>query len=228
MGRAIAGVTSMAADKILAELGKQFAARTGIAVAFESLGGVVAARRVRDGLATDIVALASDVVRAMETEGVVRAGSRVDYARSGISLAVPTGAAHPTIATEADVRAAMMAARCVGYSTGPSGVYIKTVWERWGVAIRSAEAPPAVPVAALLARGDADLGLQQLSELLGQPGIDIVGPLPDPIQKITVFSAGIAKASTDPDAAAAFLQFLASEDAFATIERFGMAPVGKS
>ena len=122
---------------------------------------------------------------------------------------------------------AMLAAKCVGYSTGPSGVYIQTVWKRWGVAPRSVEAPPAVPVASLLARGDADLGLQQLSELMGQPGIDIVGPLPEPIQKITVFSAAVSTTSLDPEAAMAFLRFLGSSDAHATIEKFGMTPFGK-
>ena len=227
MDKTVTGVTSMAADKILGALGQEFAARNGTGVTFAMMGGVVAARRVREGLVTDIVALASDVVHAMEIEGYVVPGTRVDYARSGIALAVPVGAPRPDISTEDAVRAAMLAAKCVGYSTGPSGVYIQTVWKRWGVAPRSVEAPPAVPVASLLARGDADLGLQQLSELMGQPGIDIVGPLPEPIQKITVFSAAVSTTSLDPEAAMAFLRFLGSSDAHATIEKFGMTPFGK-
>src|SRR5579863_1073468 len=191
MGGTIHGVTSMAARRILDDLCAAFAEAGGSRVAFTAMGGVEAARRVKEGLAVDLVALAANAIDALEAGGILRRGSRVDYARSGIALAIPSGATRPAVATAGDVRAAMLAAPRVAYSTGPSGAYLLSLWERWGVgremAGRAVQAPAGVPVAALLARGEADLGVQQYSELLEQPGIEILGPLPDSIQQITVF-----------------------------------------
>ena len=122
----------------------------------------------------------------------------------------------------------MLEARRICYSTGPSGDHLKALCEKWGVADsvlgRALVAPPGVPVASLVARGDADLGFQQLSELMGQPGIEIVGPLPPEIQSVTVFSAGVSSKSAEHEAARALVAYLASAETGDTKRRYGMEP----
>jgi molybdate transport system substrate-binding protein len=145
-----------------------------------------------------------------------------------MGIAVQTGHLHPDVESEAALRAAVLAAATIGYSTGPSGKYLVSLFERWGIsqqiAARIVQAPPGVPVAALVARGDVALGFQQLSELLGVPGIDVLGPLPAEIQHVTVFAAAVSTHCTEPDAARALLDFLASADAAACKQRHGMEP----
>ena len=114
------------------------------------------------------------------------------------------------------------------YSTGPSGDHLKALCEKWdfadSVLARALVAPPGVPVASLVAKGDADLGFQQLSELISQPAIEVVGPLPPEIQAVTVFSAGVSVKSSDPEGARAFVAFLASAETAPTKQRHGMEP----
>ena len=122
----------------------------------------------------------------------------------------------------------MIEARRLCYSTGPSGDHLKALCEKWGLAdsvlARALKAPPGVPVATLVAQGDADLGIQQLSELIGQPGIEVVGPLPPEIQAVTVFSAGVSMTSAEREAAHALVSYLASAETHAAIRRHGMEP----
>ena len=119
----------------------------------------------------------------------------------------------------------MLDAQKICYSTGPSGDHLKALCEKWGVPPeRVLIAPPGVPVATLVANGDADLGFQQLSELIGQPGIEVVGPLPPEIQAVTVFSAGISTMSPDPEGARAFVAYLASVETDGAKRRHGMEP----
>ncbi len=122
----------------------------------------------------------------------------------------------------------MLAARKVGYSTGPSGVYLARLFERWGIAetiaARLVQAPPGMPVGTLIGRGEVELGFQQMSELVGLPDIDIVGPLPPDVQLITVFSAATCRGSTRPDAVKAFFAFLAQPEADAARRRHGLEP----
>ena len=119
----------------------------------------------------------------------------------------------------------MLDAQKICYSTGPSGDHLKALCEQWGVpSVRVLVAPPGVPVATLVATGDADLGFQQLSELIGQPGIEVVGPLPPEIQAVTVFSAGISTISADPEGARAFVAYLASSKTGDAKRRHGMEP----
>ena len=122
----------------------------------------------------------------------------------------------------------MLNARRICYSTGPSGDHLKALCEKWGLAdsvlARALVAPPGVPVASLVANGDADLGFQQLSELIGQPAIEVVGPLPPEIQAVTVFSAGVSVKSSDPEAARALVAFLASAETGPVKRRHGMEP----
>ena len=172
----------MATRQLLAALTRSWQDRSGQAVAIESVGGVDAAKRVQAGEAFDLVVLASDAIDKLMATGCLEPGSRVDLVRSGTSVAVPAGAAWPDISHEDAVRAAVLAAPTLGYSTGPSGVALAKLFERWGIAEqvqpRIVTPPPGTPVGALIARGEVALGFQQLSELIHVPGIDIVGPLP--------------------------------------------------
>lgn len=217
----ITGISSMATRALLAEL----TAAYDRPVAIESVGGVDAAKRVQASEAFDFVVLASDAIDKLLAAGHV-VGSKVDLAHSGVALAVKTGAVRPDIATQDAVRRAVLAAPTLGYSTGPSGVQLARLFERWDIAeqiaARIVTAPPGVPVGALVARGDVALGFQQLSELMHLDGIDVIGPLPPAIQITTTFSAGVCATSTQPDAARALLAYLASPEAAPIKQRHGM------
>jgi molybdate transport system substrate-binding protein len=228
MSGRLVGLSSMATRYILADLARDYEAREGTHVEVRSMGGVEAAKLVRAGEATDVVVLASKVMGALEAEGHLVKGSVSDFARSEIGIAVPAGSALPSIESEPAVRQAMLDARRICYSTGPSGDHLKALCEKWGLADsvlgRALVAPPGAPVASLVANGDADLGFQQLSELIGQPGVEVVGPLPPEIQAVTVFSAGVASKSSDPEAARALVAFMASAETAETKRRYGMEP----
>jgi molybdate transport system substrate-binding protein len=218
----------MATRHILAELARDYEQRNRVTVEIRSMGGIEAAKLARAGERTDIVALASKVMRELEAEGHVVRGSVTGFARSEIGLAVRAGAPRPSIVSEDAMRQAMAKAGRVGYSTGPSGDHFLALCAKWGlgdsVAARALKAPPGVPVATLVASGEADLGVQQLSELIGQPGIDVVGPLPPEIQAVTVFSAGVSTTSAEPEAALAFVTYLASVATETAKRRHGMEP----
>ena len=228
MNRPLTGLSSMATRHILAELARDYEAQTGSKVDIRSMGGVEAAKLARAGERVDLIALASKVTRELEAEGHIISGSIMEFARSEIGLAVPAEARRPSLADGNAVRQAMIEAKRVGYSTGPSGDHFLALCDKWGlsntVAARALKAPPGVPVTTLVASGEADLGVQQLSELIGQPGIEVVGPLPPDIQAVTVFSAGVSTTSADPEAARALVAYLASAVTAETKRRHGMEP----
>ncbi|MBW0169523.1 MAG: substrate-binding domain-containing protein [Hydrogenophaga sp.] len=222
----------MATRQVLADLGAAFEQRTGCRVAIESVGGVDAARRVAAGEAFDVVILASDAIDRLIAAGHLRAGSRVDLVRSGVAIAVRAGAPVPDVSSEAALQQAVRNARSISYSTGPSGVALAQLFERWGMADevrgRTVKAPPGVPVGTLVARGDVALGFQQLSELIHVEGITLVGGMPAGVEILTVFSAGlpVGLAEGSPQAARVrdLLNFMTSPDAEAAKRRQGMDP----
>jgi molybdate transport system substrate-binding protein len=220
-------VSSMATRELLAALAGQYQRESGIVVLAEAAGGVEVARRISAGEAADVVVLASNAIDKLIAEGRI-IGSRVDLVRSGIAIAVQVGAPQPSIATEADVKAAVQAAPSLSYSTGPSGVYLEKLFERWGILDeirpRIVVPPPGVPVGSLVADGRAALGFQQLSELMNLKGIAVLGALPDSIQQMTVFSGAVCAASTQRSAAAALLDFFAAPCVAGTKQAFGMEP----
>ncbi len=225
-------ISSMATKKLLADLIEhyleQYRSVSAQAVVLEAVGGVDAAKRVTAGEAFDGVALAAKTIDELIASGRIVAGSRVDLVTSGVAVAVRAGAPQPGIGSEEAVKQAVLAARTVSYSTGPSGVHLANLFERWGIAQalqgRIVQAAPGVPVGSLVAQGEVELGFQQYSELMDVPGISVLGPLPDAIQIITTFSAGVAASSTQPDAVRALLAFLASPAVAAIKQRNGMQP----
>lgn len=221
-------VSSMATRQLLADLAARFEQGSPLRVATESVGGVDAAKRVRAGEAFDAVVLAANVIDELSAEGHVVAGSRADVVRSGVAVAVRAGAPRPDVGSEDAVRNAVLAARTLGVSTGPSGVALAKLFARWGIADRIAsrlvQAPPGVAVGTLVAQGQVELGFQQLSELMGLPGITVVGPLPPAIQITTVFSAGLAATSEQPEAVRKLLSYFVSPATADIKQRNGMEP----
>lgn len=227
MSERITGISSMATRQVLAELARAFEQRGGCEVAIESVGGVDAARRVQAGEPFDVVILASDAIDRLIAAGHV-VGARVDLVRSPVAIAVRKGTPRPDVTSEEAVRRAVLAARHISYSTGPSGLHLARLFERWGIAQqikpRIVQAPPGVPVGSLVARGDVELGFQQLSELMHLEGIDVLGTLPEGIQYITVFSAGVCAGSRQAATVRAMLEFMTSREADEVMRRHGMEP----
>jgi molybdate transport system substrate-binding protein len=218
----------MATKQILSDLAAKYQAASGQAVKVESVGGVDAAKRVQTGEAFDIVILARNAMDALYSTSKLVDGSLRDLVVSGVGVAVQSGTQHPNISSEAAVKQAVLAAPTLGYSTGPSGVQLAKLFERWGIAEvvkpRIVQAPPGIPVAALIAKGEVALGFQQLSELLTVNGVALVGMLPKEIAIITTFSGAVAATCAQPEAALALLRFMASPECAATIRRNGMDP----
>ena len=208
----------MATKALLADLTHAYQVETGVVVQIESVGGVDAAKRVQAGEVFDMVLLAADAIERLIASGHVQQGSRNDWVRSPVAVAVQAGTAHPDLSNEAALKATVLASPSLSYSTGPSGVYLEKLFERWGIAdqikTRIVVPPPGTPVGELVAKGQVALGFQQLSELISMPGIDVLGTLPEDVAFITTFSAGIAQIITNDTSRVAavqsFLQFLAS------------------
>lgn len=228
----ITGISSMATRQVLAEMTSSFTARSGHTVAIESVGGVDAAKRVQAGEALDVVILSSDAIDQLIVAGAIVPGSRLDLVRSGVAVAVRAGKELPDIASEEAVKRAVLAAKSISYSTGPSGVALAKLFARWGIAedikSRMVQASPGVPVGTLVASGEVELGFQQLSELLHVDGIAVVGPLPADIQITTIFSAGLpVRHNTDlarSKAVKSLLDYMVSPEGAASKRRQGMEP----
>ena len=168
------------------------------------------------GAGGDLAILTAEAIDDLISGGKVVAGGRVDLARSGIGVAVRKGAKRPDIASPEALKRALLAAKSVAHSkSGMSGIYFPTVLARLGIAdamkAKIVIPDPGTPIGEVVAKGEAEIGIQQISELLPVAGIEIVGPLPAALQKITTFSAGVLTAAKEPDAAAALLKFVAAE-----------------
>jgi molybdate transport system substrate-binding protein len=222
-------ISSKATQAVLADLTQTYQAQTGVLWQVEAVGGVDAARRVQAGEVFDAVILANDAIDRLIASGQLVAGSRADWVRSPVAVAVPQGAPRPDIGSAQALKAAVLAATKVAYSTGPSGVYLEKLFDQWGISAamqgRCVQAPPGVPVGALLARGEASLGFQQLSELMGVDGLVVAGPLPPAIQTLTIFAGGVCALSTAPVQASALLAYLGAPGTAAAKQRHGMEGV---
>lgn len=220
-------ISSMATREVLARLAAQYQADTGRQVRAEAAGGVDVAKRVQQGEVFDVVVLAANAIDKLIAAGRVLPG-RVDLVESGVAIAVRAGARRWPVDTEDEVRAAVLAARSLSYSTGPSGVYLEQLFARWGILDeirpRIVVPPPGTPVGTLVADGRVELGFQQLSELMNLPGIELLGSLPAAIQTLTVFSGGVCADAADPAAARALLDYLAAPQTADIKRRHGMEP----
>ena len=229
MTTTLKGISSMATRLLLNDLAAAYQRSAGVTVDVEAVGGVDAAKRVQAGELFDAVFLSADAIDKLIASGQVLPGSRVDLVRSGVAVAVREGAPHPDISSEDAVRQVVLTARSLSYSTGPSGVALAKLFERWGIAEqikdRIKTAPPGVPVGSLVAKGEVELGFQQLSELLPLAGITVLGPLPPAIQIMTTFSGGVCATSQQPDAVRAMLAAMNGPEAVSVKRRHGMEPV---
>jgi molybdate transport system substrate-binding protein len=185
--------------------------------------------RLERGEPADVLIMVGYALDDLIKQGKVTADSQIDLVKSPIGIAVKSGAPKPDISSADAVKRALLAAKSVAYSDSSSGVYVSTeMFQKLGIADAMKEKArkiPATPVAEIVARGEAEIGFQQISEMLPVPGVDIVGQLPDELQKITVYSAGIASVSKEPDAGKALIKYLASPQARDAIVKSGLQPI---
>jgi len=191
-------------------------------------GTVNIKKRMAAGEVFDVVFMARPEIDAFIQQGKMLPGSRVDLMKSGVGAAVKAGAPRPDISSPESLKKALLAAKSIGYSSGPSGMYMVKLFERMGIAeqvkpkLIQTVSPTRVGV--LVARGDAGIGFQQVSELIHESGIDFLGPLPAGVQEITVFSAALLNGVTQPDAAKALVKFFTGPEAATVIKKHGMEP----
>ncbi len=189
--------------------------------------------RLRRHEPVDVVIVADSVLRGFIKDGLIVADSYTSLARSAIGMAVREGAPKPDIATVDALIATLLRAHSVAYSASVSGEYLtEELLQRLGIADRVLPKCRRIEggerVGAVIARGEAEIGFQQMSELLPVPGIDHITPLPAEVQKVSVFSAGIAATTTDSTAARAVIKFLSSRDAAPAIKKSGLEPIVSS
>ena len=218
-------MASAAFKEAYLELVPGFERATGHAVTSLWVPSMQMMNRLKGGEVVDVVILSAAAIDELIKAGIV--SERFDLAKSGVGVAVKAGAPKPDISSGEAVKRAVLAAKGIAYSMGPSGIYLAGLFQRMGIAdrikhkVRQVQGEPAGAVAA---RGEAEIAFQQMSELLPVPGIELVGPLPPDIQQITVFSAGMHVAARSPDGARALVEFLTAPAAASVIRRKGMEP----
>lgn len=184
--------------------------------------------RLERGEPVDVVIMADTALDDLIQQGKVVAGSRVDLVRSVIGMAVKKGAPKPDISTVDALVRTLLAAKSIAYSASASGMYLSTeLFPRLGIADKIKDKSQRIVserVGTVVERGDAEIGFQQVSELLPIEGLDYVGPLPEGTQKVTVFSAGVAVGAKDPEGARALIKFLASPAVYPAIKKNGLEP----
>ena len=220
-------MSSAAIKPAYLELVPAFERASGHTIATRWIPGVDLLKRVKEGESSDLVIMQAKDIDALIAAGRIAAGSRVDLATSGVGIAVRSGAPRPDISSAAALKRALLAAKAVAFSTGPSGVYILELFERLGIAAEIKAKSVQIkgePSGAAVARGDAEIAFQQVSELLPVPGIDFIGPLPSEIQRITTFSAGVQKSAPEPAAAQTWINYLTSPTAAPALRKSGMEP----
>jgi molybdate transport system substrate-binding protein len=224
----VRALISGAVEHTHAALVPAFEAETGLAIVTTRSSTNDIVRRMASDEPHDLVISTAENIARFIANGSVQAASRADLVRSAIGLAVKAGAPRPDIGSGEAVKRALLAARSVGYSQGPSGVYLLTLFETMGIAAairaKAVQSTPGTPVARYVAEGAAEIGFQQISEMIHESGIDLLGPLPADIQHVTVFSSGILTRATNPAGAGALQRYWATAAAAAVIRRNGLEP----
>jgi molybdate transport system substrate-binding protein len=221
-------IASAAMKGAVSELIPSFEKASGHKVITMWAGTEAITQRVAGGEMVDVVLIAAPNIDKLMAAGKVIAGSRTDVAKSGIGVAVRAGMPKPDISSGEAVKNAVLAAKSIAYSSGPSGFYLADLFKKMGIAEqikdKVRQTPSGVQVGEVVARGEADLGFQQVSELLHLKGIDYLGPLPPEIQHTTVFAAGLHERAQASAAAQALIRFLTGPEAVPFIRKAGMDP----
>lgn len=221
-------LASAATKEIVAELLPQFEKNSGHKVAVTWTGTADIKKRIAAGEVYDLVIVGGSVIDAFSQQGKLVAGSRVDLMKSGVGVAVRAGAKKPDVGSTEAVKKTLLAAKSVGYSSGPSGDYVVALIDHMGIADqvkpKMKQVPSGTRISTMIESGEVEIGFQQISELIHEKGIDYLGPLPAEIQKITVFSAGLYTGAKEPEAAKALVKALTDAHAAPMIKQHGMEP----
>ena len=221
-------LASGATKEVVSEAIPAFESATGHKVVATWTGTAEIKKMIAAGEVFDVVIVGAPEIDAFTKEGKIAPGTRADLMKSGVGVAVRAGAPKPDISSADAVKKAILSAKSIAYSTGPSGVHVGRMLERMGIAAdvktKTTITKPGLRVGALIAKGDVELGLQQISELIHEEGITYLGPLPPEIQNTTVFSAGIHARGAQPQAAKALVESLKTPAVAAEIRKNGMDP----
>jgi len=221
-------LSTMALRSVMEEMIPQFERASGHRVVATFDTSNLMAERVRNGEAVDLAILTPALIDELATQGRIATGSNVRLARSGVGIVVRAGAPKPDIGSVDALKRALLAAKSIAYtSTGQSGTYFAGLIEKLGIAAEvktKARIPAGGSTGELVAKGEAEMAVQQIPELMATPGVDLVGPLPKEVQYMTAFSAGVSATASQAEAARALLKFLTTPEAARVIRAKGMEP----
>jgi molybdate transport system substrate-binding protein len=219
-------LASGAVKETLTELAPQFEKASNQKLAITWAGTVDIKKKMAAGEVYDLVICASPEMETFIKDAKILGNSKVDLVRAGVGIAIKPGSPKPDLSSGDTLKQALLAAKSVGYSSGPSGVYLQSLFEKLGIAdqikAKAKITTPGVPVATLIRNGEAEIGFQQVSELIHEQGVDFLGPIPADVQKFTVFSSGVPVAATEQIGARALQKFLNAPAAAPVIKKNGL------
>jgi molybdate transport system substrate-binding protein len=219
-------LSSIATREAYLELLPQFEQSAGHKVVTEWSGTTAIMQKMAAGESHDLIVISRTELDELVRQGKVDADSRVNLAKSGIGVAVRAGTPKPDVSSTEALKRTLLAAETVGYTSGPSGVYMGKLMERMGIAdavkAKFRSVPSGGTIGTVVASGDCEIGFQQVSELVHIPGIDFVGPLPAEVQHVTVFSCGVQTGAKNADAAKALVAYLTTPAANAVMKKHGL------
>lgn len=222
-------VAPNAVKEVVIDAAARYERASGNHTVFTWSGSEAIAKRISDGEVFDVVLNTSQNLDALAKAGRIVSGTRMDFAKSGIGVAARAGQPRPDVSNEEALRKALLDAKSIGISSGPSGRYVAELFQRLGIAdhvqTKIKQPPSGTQIAELLARGEVELGFQQISELQHASGVQYLGPLPDAVQSYTIWSGGLHSATSDAAAGRAFLNTLISPDSATVIRKVGMEPM---
>lgn len=221
-------IASGATKEIINEILPAFEKNSSHKVAIEFTGTANIKKRIAAGETYDLVIVGAPEIDAFVQQGKIASGTRTDLMKSGVGVAVRSGASKPDIGSSGALKKTLLAAKSIGYSSGPSGDHMVNLVERMGIADqvkpKMKQVPSGSRISTMIESGEAEIGFQQISELIHENGIDYIGPLPSEVQKITVYAAGLHTGAREPEAAKALVKALAAPDAATLIKAHGMEP----
>lgn len=222
-------VAPNAVKEVVGDAAARYERTSGNRTVFTWSGSEAIAKRVGDGEVFDVVLNTPQNLDTLAKTGKIVPGTRVDFAKSGIGVAVRAGQARPDVSNGDALRNALLEAKSIGISSGPSGRYLVELFQRLGIAnqvqSKIRQPPSGAQIAELLSRGEVDLGFQQISELQHASGVEYLGPLPVGLQSYTIWSGGVHSAANDAAASRIFLNMLVSSDSATAIRKAGMDPM---